>query len=150
MTTAAAVAGAELVPVSEPLFSEGGRVALAGFLAGYSGLTCDAYTLDLRMYAAWCVRRGLHLFPVRRADIECFGRDMEAAGRARATIARRLCTIAGFLPLRGSRKTCSSTPQPPMCGGRGWITSRTRSGSTATTSARCWSPPAWAPRRSTL
>jgi integrase/recombinase XerD len=37
-----------------------------------------------------------HLFTARRADIECFGRDMEATGRARATIARRLCTIAGF------------------------------------------------------
>jgi integrase/recombinase XerD len=38
----------------------------------------------------------LHLFTARRADIECFGRDMEAAGRARATVARRLCTVAGF------------------------------------------------------
>jgi len=33
---------------------------------------------------------------VRGLDIECFGRDLEARGRARATIARRLCTIAGF------------------------------------------------------
>jgi integrase/recombinase XerD len=33
---------------------------------------------------------------VRRADIECFGRDLEAAGRARATVTRRLCTVAGF------------------------------------------------------
>ena len=38
----------------------------------------------------------LRLFAARRADIECFGRDLEARGRARATIARRLCTIAGF------------------------------------------------------
>ncbi|MGH3628317.1 MAG: hypothetical protein ACRDRL_12870, partial [Sciscionella sp.] len=36
------------------------------------------------------------MFDARRADIGCFGRDMEAAGRAKATIARRLCTIAGF------------------------------------------------------
>jgi len=36
------------------------------------------------------------LFQARRADIECFARDLEARGRARATIARRLCTIAGF------------------------------------------------------
>jgi integrase/recombinase XerD len=84
-----------VVPV-EPLFTEDERAALAGFLAGYSGLTCDAYTLDLRMFTAWCVQHGVHLFRARRADIESFGRDMEAAGRARATIARRLCTIAGF------------------------------------------------------
>jgi len=35
-------------------------------------------------------------FQARRADIECFARDLEARGRARATITRRLCTIAGF------------------------------------------------------
>jgi hypothetical protein len=39
-------------------------------------------------------RHQLALFAVRRADIECFGR--EAAGRARAMVSRRLCTIAGL------------------------------------------------------
>jgi site-specific recombinase XerD len=38
----------------------------------------------------------LHPFQARRADIECFARDLEARGRARATITRRLCTVAGF------------------------------------------------------
>ena len=33
---------------------------------------------------------------VRRVDIENFARDLEAKGRARATVTRRLCTIAGF------------------------------------------------------
>jgi site-specific recombinase XerD len=32
--------------------------------------------------------------PVRRADIKGFARDLEAMGRARATINRRLSTIA--------------------------------------------------------
>jgi site-specific recombinase XerD len=36
------------------------------------------------------------LFAVRRADIEGFARDLEARGRARATVTRRLSTIAGF------------------------------------------------------
>ena len=68
-----------------------------GALAGYSGLTREAYTLDLRQYPSWCAQHGLHLFTAKRADIESFGRDIEAAnGRARATIARQLCTIAGF------------------------------------------------------
>jgi integrase/recombinase XerD len=84
---------ANVTRVSEPLFVEGERAALAGFLAGYSGLTRDAYVLDLRQYATWCEQHGLHLFTARRADIECFGRDMETAGRARSTIARRLCTV---------------------------------------------------------
>jgi len=28
------------------------------------------------------------LFQVRRAELECFGRDLEAKGRARATVTR--------------------------------------------------------------
>ena len=84
-----------IVP-ARPVFTEPERLALAGFLAGYSGLTREAYALDLRQFAAWCHRRQLALFAARRADIECFGRDLEAAGRARATVTRRLCTIAGF------------------------------------------------------
>ena len=80
----------------DELFSAGEQLALAGFLAGYSGLTRDAYTLDLRQYVAWCTEHRVALFGARRADIECFARHLEALGRARATIARRLCTIACF------------------------------------------------------
>jgi len=84
-----------LVPV-QPAFSNAERLALAGFLAGYRGLTREAYTLDLRQFTTWCRARSLSLFAVRRADIEGFARDLEARGRARATVTRRLCTIAGF------------------------------------------------------
>jgi integrase/recombinase XerD len=94
MTTT--IPSTDIVVPAESLFTEAERIALAGFLAGYSGLTCDAYALDLRMFTVWCQQHGLQLFQARRADIECFGRDMETRGRARATIARRLCTIAGF------------------------------------------------------
>jgi len=44
---------AALVPVA-PVFTNTERLALAGFLAGYSGLTRQAYELDLRQYAGWC------------------------------------------------------------------------------------------------
>jgi site-specific recombinase XerD len=80
----------------QPVFTESERLALAGFLAGYRGLTREAYTLDLRQFTVWCRVRSLSLFAVRRADIETFARDLEAEGRARATVTRRLCTIAGF------------------------------------------------------
>ena len=86
---------AALIPVA-PVFTNTERLALAGFLAGYSGLTREAYALDLRQYASWCAQHQLHLFQARRADIECFARGLEARGRARATITRRLCTVAGF------------------------------------------------------
>jgi len=84
-----------LVPTA-PVFTNTERLALAGYLAGYSGLTRHAYELDLRQYASWCQQHHLRLFGARRADIECFARDLEARGRARATVTRRLCTIAGF------------------------------------------------------
>jgi hypothetical protein len=58
-----------LVPVV-PVFTNTERLALAGFLAGYSGLTRQAYELDLRQYASWCHQHHLRLFQARRADIE--------------------------------------------------------------------------------
>ena len=78
---------------------------LAAFLAGYRGLTRDAYALDLRQFVAWCTEHDRRLFDVLRADIECFARDLEARGRARATVARRLFTVAGFYRNAG-RKAC--------------------------------------------
>ena len=91
---AAIIPSAAPVPVT-PVFTNTERLALAGLLAGYSGLTRQAYELDLRQYAAWCQQHQLRLFATRRADIECFARDLEGR-RRRATIARRLSTIAGF------------------------------------------------------
>ncbi|HEY2262702.1 MAG TPA: site-specific integrase, partial [Streptosporangiaceae bacterium] len=78
-----------------PVFSDSERLALAGFLAGYRGLTREAYALDLSQFTGWCRDRSISLFAVRRADIETFARELEARGRARATVTRRLCTIAG-------------------------------------------------------
>lgn len=59
MTTT--IASTDIVVSVEPLFTAGERSALAGFLAGYSGLTRDAYALDLRMFTAWCQQHALHL-----------------------------------------------------------------------------------------
>lgn len=67
----------------DALFSADEQLALAGFLAGYSGLTRDAYTLDLRQYVAWCTEHRVAVFGARRADIECFARHLESLGRAR-------------------------------------------------------------------
>jgi integrase/recombinase XerD len=92
----AATSASTVVVTVEPVFTEPEQLALAGFLAGYTGLTREAYALDLRQYASWCQQHHIRLFEARRADIECFARDLEARGRARVTITRRLCTIAGF------------------------------------------------------
>jgi integrase/recombinase XerD len=97
------------VPVT-PVFSTAERPALAGFLAGYSGLARQAYELDLRQSAGWCQSRHLALFAARRADAESFARDLEARGRARATITRRLCTIAGLYRYAVEEELLDHTP----------------------------------------
>jgi integrase/recombinase XerD len=74
MTTT--TASAALVP-AVPVFTSTGRPTLAGFLAGYSGLTREACELDLRQDASWCHQHHLRLFQVRRAGIE--REDMGAA-----------------------------------------------------------------------
>src|ERR1019366_177696 len=62
---ATTIPSAALVPVT-PVFSNTERLALAGFLVGYIGLTRQAYELDLRQYAAWCSQHQLRRIPARR------------------------------------------------------------------------------------
>src|SRR6201996_7247136 len=107
MTTA--VPSAALATI-QPAFTDAERLALAGFLAGYRGLTREAYALDLRQFTTWCRARSLSLFAVRRADIEGFARDLEERGRARATVTRRLSTIAGFYRYAVEEELLASSP----------------------------------------
>jgi site-specific recombinase XerD len=74
----------------------GVQVALAGFLAGYSGNTRLAYQQDLRQFASWCHSQDLELLAARRIHVELFARWLEHRGAARATIGRRLSTVTGF------------------------------------------------------
>jgi hypothetical protein len=117
-----------VIAIAEPAFTNAERLALAGFLAGYTGLTREAYALDLRQLASWCQQHLVRLFDARRPDIECLARDLEARGRARATVTRRLCTIAGFYRY-AVEESCWIIPRSPTSAGG----SLTRS-SAATTS----------------
>jgi Phage integrase, N-terminal SAM-like domain len=72
------------------------RSAVAGFLAGSTGSTRVSYTTDLRLFAEWCAGDGVRLLAVKRAHVELFARHMEANGRMRSTVARRLSTLASF------------------------------------------------------
>lgn len=137
--------------VAEPVLSEPEQLALAGFLASYSGLTREAYMLDLRQFTTWCHQHGLRLFAVRRADIECFARDLEAKGRARSTVSRRLATITGLCKYAVEEDLLAHSPtrRPRTSGGRAWTTNPMPSAWTATRSVRCSSRPGWAPRPST-
>ena len=135
--------------VAEPAFSPQERLALAGFLAGYTGLTREAYALDPRQYASWCQLRHLRLFQARRADIECFARDLETRGRARATITRRPAPSPASTGTP-SKKNSSNIHRPPISTGPAWIMSRMPPGWTATSSAQSWLPPGSARPQSTL
>jgi hypothetical protein len=123
----------------QPAFADPERLALAGFLAGYRGLTREAYALDLRQFTTWCRTRSLPLFGVRRADIESFaGNSKPGAGPARPS-------PGGCAPSPGStstrsKKSCSIILRPRTSAVRGWITSQMLSPRTATSSARSWSP----------
>jgi Phage integrase, N-terminal SAM-like domain len=126
-----------LVPV-QPVFTDAERLALAGFLAGYRGLTREVYTLDLRQFTGWCRARSLPLFSVRRADIETFARELEGRGRARATVTRRLCTIAGFYKYAVEEEHLEHSPAAHVRRPRLGYESM-RPPWTATNSARSWS-----------
>ena len=72
------------------------RAAIAAFLAGYTGTTRVSYTTDLRLFLGWCTDTRVRLLEVKRAHLELFARQMEADGRMRSTVARRLSTLASF------------------------------------------------------
>lgn len=72
------------------------HLATAGFLARYKGRTLEAYTLDLKMFFAWCEQHQLPPLQATRPHLELFIRSMEQSGYASATINRRFNTVALF------------------------------------------------------
>jgi integrase/recombinase XerD len=72
------------------------RLAAGSFLAGSSGATCVSCGTDLRLFADWCRTRLWGVPAVNRVQLELYARWLEAQGRAPATIARRLSTLASF------------------------------------------------------
>jgi hypothetical protein len=72
MTTAAPPTALATI---QPAFTDAGRFALAGFLAGYRGLTREAYALDLRQFASCC--------RARRAGKPGWGRNQKASSTCR-------------------------------------------------------------------
>jgi integrase/recombinase XerD len=123
--------------VFDPAFSPDERVALAGFLAGFRGATRDAYSLDLRQFVTWCDQHQLRLFSTRRADIEGYARGLEQRGLARATVSRRLCTVAGFYRYAEEEGIIAVSPRFTSVD-LAWTTSPTRWAWTETRSAPCW------------
>jgi site-specific recombinase XerD len=86
----------DLTRPAAPLFDEA-RVAVGAFLARYGPPTWAAYACDLRAWFAWCADHNLAAFGVQRPHVELWAREMEEVrGLAKATVGRRLSTVAGF------------------------------------------------------
>jgi len=72
------------------------RLAIAGFLGRYSGLTRISYATDQRQFWTWCAQCELEVFAANRGHIELYARTMEERGLFGATLGRRLSTVASW------------------------------------------------------
>ncbi|HET6910180.1 MAG TPA: tyrosine-type recombinase/integrase [Mycobacteriales bacterium] len=68
------------------------------FLAGYADRTREAYEHDLTEYLTWCATQQPPVDPMQaiRAHVQLYVRHLEDAGRAPATVARKLAVVSGF------------------------------------------------------
>jgi len=69
-------------------------VTLVGFSAATAAWRGTRISSTCASTWSGAPKRRVPLFGARRADIERFGRRLERLGRARSTIARRLCAVA--------------------------------------------------------
>jgi site-specific recombinase XerD len=73
------------------------RVAVAAFLARYSGLSRAHTASDLRGFLDWCAQRRLDPLAASRPQLELFVRWMQETRRLKpSTVSRRTSVVAGF------------------------------------------------------
>lgn len=91
-TDARPVRPADFVTAADPL-----RLAVAAYLARFSGSSRDHAYSDLRCFLAWCVQRGLDPLTARRVHLELYIRWMQEVRRFKpSTVSRRFSVAAGF------------------------------------------------------
>jgi integrase/recombinase XerD len=95
-TEHASIPSHHLAPVTDQL-----HLAVAGYLARFTGSSRDHTRSDLRCYLAWCAARGLDPLAARRPHLELYIRWMQEVRRFKpSTVSRRFSVTAGFY------KTC--------------------------------------------
>ena len=73
------------------------RLAVAAYLARYTGASRDHAHSDLRSFLAWCAERGLDPLAVTRVHLELYIRWMQEVRRFKpSTVSRRFSVAAGF------------------------------------------------------
>jgi hypothetical protein len=81
-----------LLPAADPP-----RLAVAAYLARFSGSSRDHTESDLRCYLSWCADRGLDPLAARRPHLELCIRWMQEIRRFKpSTVSRRFSVTAGF------------------------------------------------------
>jgi integrase/recombinase XerD len=81
-----------LVPVADRL-----RLAVAAYLARFTGSSREHAESDLRSFLAWCAERGLDPLTARRPHLELYIRWMQEIRRCKpSTVSRRFSVVAGF------------------------------------------------------
>lgn len=86
---------AELIRYEDPTAMTE-RVAVAGFLAGYTGHTRMSNATELRIFAPGATRAGCACSKRGECTWRCSARWMKHQSRTRSTVARRLSTLASF------------------------------------------------------
>ncbi len=92
--------GAELVPTHSQALDVAtrdlGRLVAAWLLGFSNPRTREAYANDLRDFTAWAWNLDLDPLGLARPHLDAYARQLEALGRAPATVARRLSALASF------------------------------------------------------
>jgi site-specific recombinase XerD len=91
------------LPASDPPAPFAGqlRLAVAAYLARFTGSSRQHTESDLRCYLAWCAERGLDPLAARRPHLELYIRWMQEIRQLKpSTVWRRFSVVAGFY------KTC--------------------------------------------
>ena len=84
---------------SQPLapFTDRLRLAVAAYLARFTGTSRNRTESDLRCYLAWCAEHGLDPLAARRPHLELYIRWMQEIRRFKpSTVSRRFSVAAGF------------------------------------------------------
>jgi site-specific recombinase XerD len=90
------------VPADHPApFTDQLRLAVAAYLARFTGPSRQHTESDLRCYPSWCAERGLDPLAARRPHLELYIRWMQELRHFKpSTVSRRFSVVAGFY------KTC--------------------------------------------
>jgi integrase/recombinase XerD len=73
------------------------RLAMAAYLARFTGSSREHTDSDLRCYLAWCAERGLDPLAARRPHLELYIRWMQEIRHFKpSTVSRRFSVVAGF------------------------------------------------------